>query len=104
MNIEHFRAQLQEKQAQLRERIGAIDNDFKKGRSADFAEQTSESENDEVLDGIKAEAKHELQQVTEALQRIETNRYGICVRCEGEIALKRLEALPFVTTCINCSE
>lgn len=104
MNIEHLRDTLQAKQAELQQRITAIGNDFRKGRSADFAEQTSESENDEVLENIRIEAKFELQQVNDALARIDNQHYGFCAKCAEKIAPQRLAALPYVTTCINCSE
>lgn len=104
MNIEDLKNTLENKQQQLLTRIDAIGRDFKKGRSQDFAEQSTETENDEVLDEIKQEAKLELQQVKEALSRIENNRYGRCVKCDEDIAVERLHALPYVTTCIKCAQ
>ena len=94
---------LKAKQEELLTRISAIKSDFKKGRSQDFAEQTSESENDQVLDGIHHEAKIELRLVNEALQRLEQNQYGNCSKCEQPINPERLHALPYVHTCIKCA-
>jgi len=95
---------LQNKKSELLKRIAAIENDFKKGRSQDFSEQTTETENDQVLDEIHHEAKAELKQINEALARLENNSYGICVKCEEAIPAARLEALPYVNTCINCAQ
>jgi RNA polymerase-binding transcription factor DksA len=95
---------LQNKKSELLKRIAAIENDFKKGRSQDFSEQTTETENDQVLDEIHHEAKAELKQINEALVRLENNSYGICVKCEEAISAARLEALPYVNTCINCAQ
>ncbi len=94
---------LTKKKQQLQQRISAIEADFKKGRSADFAEQTTESENDQVLDEIHHEAKIELQQVVEALHRLDNDQYGICSQCTETIDPKRLNVLPYTNICINCA-
>lgn len=94
---------LKTKQAELSTRIDAITKDFQKGRSADFAEQTTESENDQVLEEIRAEAKEELKQVNRALQRLKDDEFGQCVTCGEAIAAARLAALPYTDCCINCA-
>jgi len=104
MNDNDLLETLTNKKNELVKRITAIEKDFKKGRSQDFAEQTSETENDQVLDEIHHEAKAELQQINDALLRVENNSYGICVGCEEAIAPARLQALPYVNTCINCAK
>ena len=40
--------------------------------------------------------------ISKALLRIENGTFGICDKCEEEIAFKRLEARPFTTQCIDC--
>jgi DnaK suppressor protein len=40
--------------------------------------------------------------ISKALLRIENNTFGICDKCEEEIAFKRLEARPVTTQCIDC--
>jgi DnaK suppressor protein len=42
--------------------------------------------------------------VEEALARLESGDYGICLRCEGPISLKRLNAIPWARHCIACEE
>ena len=48
--------------------------------------------------------RNQLQQVEEALKRVKTPRYGLCSSCEEEIGLKRMNAAPWVDTCITCQE
>ncbi|TPH13227.1 TraR/DksA family transcriptional regulator [Litorilituus lipolyticus] len=96
-------AALKEKQHELATRINAIEADFHKGRSQDFAEQATETENDDVLDEIHHEAKIELKLVNEALIRLEKGIYGNCSNCDEPINPKRLTALPYTTTCIDCA-
>ena len=49
--------------------------------SADFAEQVTQRENDDVLGAISDSARVELEQVEPALRRLAAGRYGICVVC-----------------------
>jgi DnaK suppressor protein len=39
-----------------------------------------------------------------ALDRINAGEYGTCLRCEGEISTKRLQAIPWAGYCIRCQE
>jgi RNA polymerase-binding transcription factor DksA len=95
---------LLEKKIQLQQRINAIETDFKKGRSQDFAEQTSENENNEVLNEIHHEAKIELTLINQALMRFENNEYGLCSQCTEAISPERLKILPYIDTCIDCAK
>lgn len=40
----------------------------------------------------------------EALVRLDRGRYGCCAQCNGEIAERRLQALPFAVRCQGCEE
>ncbi len=42
--------------------------------------------------------------IDRALVRLDEGKYGICERCGKAIAPERLEALPFVTLCIDDQE
>ncbi len=43
-----------------------------------------------------------LQKIDEALERIQDGTYGECTACGEEIRLKRLQARPVATLCIDC--
>lgn len=43
------------------------------------------------------------QQVREALERLNDGTFGQCLSCGREIAIERLEALPFASQCIECA-
>jgi DnaK suppressor protein len=45
----------------------------------------------------------ELRRIAGALARIESGDYGLCVRCEEPIAIKRLQHDPAATLCIECA-
>ena len=72
--------------------------------SQDFADQATETENDEVVAALNHEAQHELKLVQSALRRIQNQVFGQCVECGQRIQEKRLQALPHTPVCIHCAE
>lgn len=56
----------------------------------------------EVNDSLVAGARTALREVVDALQRMESGRYGSCRDCGAPIELERLELLPQVALCIPC--
>src|ERR1019366_9365701 len=46
----------------------------------------------------------QLRLVDEALDRLDTGDYGICLGCDEPIAEKRLRALPWARYCVACQE
>jgi len=44
----------------------------------------------------------QLQDIEEALERIQEDRFGLCEECEHEIALDRLRAIPYASLCVDC--
>lgn len=55
------------------------------------------------LDLASTEQKR-LNQIDDALKRIEEGTYGDCETCGEKISLQRLKALPFARLCIKCQE
>ena len=47
--------------------------------------------------------KH-LREINDALHRIDTEMYGICLECEEPISAKRLDAVPWAKYCVTCQE
>jgi DnaK suppressor protein len=43
-----------------------------------------------------------LKKIEEAIARIDSGEYGVCESCGEQISLKRLEARPVTTLCIEC--
>jgi DnaK suppressor protein len=70
----------------------------------------------DVLDGIELAGEQgltiwslnkyfaELRLVEAALDRVAHGTYGNCLRCDEEISIKRLTALPHASLCITCQE
>jgi anaerobic ribonucleoside-triphosphate reductase len=63
-------AELRLQRDKLRARLESIQQDYKKGLSADSDDQAIELENADVLEGIAKAAAEELSQVEEKLSRL----------------------------------
>jgi len=46
----------------------------------------------------------QLRLIGEALDRLETGDYGVCLACEEPIAPKRLKAISWARYCVNCQD
>jgi RNA polymerase-binding protein DksA len=79
---------------EARELSGGLDNHL-----ADIATHTYDRELDSTLE--ETEEQH-LSHIEGALNRIEAGTYGICTNCGRPIGVERLEAMPWVTLCIDC--
>ncbi|GMA59192.1 hypothetical protein GCM10025858_36950 [Alicyclobacillus sacchari] len=55
-----------------------------------------------VGDEVREEAY--LEDIDEALKRIDAGTYGVCAECGREITSERLEAMPTARYCIDCQE
>ena len=45
-----------------------------------------------------------LREISDALRRIDSGHYGVCLECEEPISGKRLEAVPWARYCVTCQE
>ena len=81
-----------ELERQLEERLTAIQEN----------ELSAPPSVDPVAHQTVAAHRAAIEKITAALNRITQETYGRCVRCGGQIAPARLEALPYAATCIEC--
>ena len=102
-----FRDKLQEKK---REILEAYNKNKTYGKEADeegaqdIADKASNSYTKEFLFSLSNSERTLLQEVDEAIVRIETRRFGVCAACEDDMNLKRLEAVPWARLCLSCQE
>lgn len=69
------------------------------------AAETSEADIQDDIEFALIQMKSEtLHKIEEALGRLENGTYGYCFECGGEIAERRLRALPFAVRCRACEE
>jgi DnaK suppressor protein len=108
MDTEYFREELLKLRVELQE-IEQTGNE---------AAQTVELDQSRVgrlsrMDALQAQAMSieskrrrniKTQRIDAALQRIEKDEFGICLKCEEEIDPKRLEVDPAAPLCIDCAK
>jgi YteA family regulatory protein len=74
--------------------LSAYDN-----HTSDLATETFEREKDVTL---RRQARHMLELVERALNKLDAGTYGICDRCGRPIGVERLAARPYAVLCYDC--
>ncbi len=112
-NIEQLKDSLLKEKGQLEEELKSVGrknpsnpNDWEgtpgETEYVDLSDENSLADKFEVFEersAIEAELETSLNEVTEAIERIEKGVYGICNICEKEIEDERIEANPAAKTC-----
>jgi DnaK suppressor protein len=75
-------------------REGGFDDDPADAGSASFERETAQS--------LSNHARKLLQEIDDALRRIDAGTYGVCENCGQRIEPERLEALPYARLCLDC--
>jgi DnaK suppressor protein len=70
----------------------------------DIADKASSSYTKEFLFSLSDGERVLLQQIDQALARIEEGNFGLCTHCGSLIPEKRLEAVPWTPYCVDCME
>jgi DnaK suppressor protein len=107
LDTKAVRERLLKRREELRQRASDASADLRHEAdplSADFAEQVTQRENDDVLGAISHSAQAELQQVEAALRRLASGRYASCAVCGEDIEPERLAAVPYTDRCRSCAE
>ena len=69
-----------------------------------MADEANDTAEQETMHTIQNQIQHELEQVNEALARMEAGTYGTCANCGKPINPARLDARPFSIYCIDCQQ
>jgi len=111
IDTEHFRERLLDERARVQEAIdylhaqhpGSLEDETQEipsdNHPGDVATYTLDREIDYTLEENEGRV---LAAIDGALERIDNGTFGTCRTCGQEIALERLEALPYTTQCIDC--
>lgn len=108
IDTQRVEARLRERADEIAQRRAHLRGDsggWNNGELADYDQhpgdqgtETFEQELDESTDMILEE---EARRVKEAQQALSEGRYGLCVVCDEEIPLERLDAIPETVRCIQ---
>ncbi len=102
-DIDKIRQQLEQDLEKLVVRAEQIENRLREPGDEDWEEQATQRENDQVLESLGIRAVKEIEEIKQALHRIEHGTYGICAGCKQQIELERLELLPCALKCTKCA-
>jgi len=107
INTNHFKEILLMRKAELEKILFNLSNDIQElnrcevKEDGDFAAASMDSDREYQ---IYLNQKKELEEINEALKKIEEGTYGICEMCEEEISEERLKVKPYAKYCIICRE
>lgn len=101
---EGYRRQLQDKRTDVLAALGIkFDTLARMGRVAE--EDQAQITHDEFVSlHLNSMDFVQLRLVDEALGRLESGDYGVCLACDEAIPPKRLRALPWARYCVPCQE
>jgi RNA polymerase-binding protein DksA len=57
-----------------------------------------------VLSRLERRQRHELDEIEDALARLENGTFGLCESCGRAIPLARLRAMPAARRCLDCQK
>lgn len=100
----NYRQMLSEKKRELLVDLGVkFDAIALMGRVAE--EDQAQMSHDEHIHLSRNQHQYEvLKMIDEAVDRLEAGDFGVCMRCEEQIPVKRLQVLPWAKYCVRCQE
>ena len=103
VDITRHKQQIETRLAELNDRLKNVGEALDVTADPDLGDQAIELQDDEVLEGLGRAGEREIQLLGRALVRIENGTYGICKKCDEEIAVERLDAVPYAVLCRHCA-
>ncbi len=111
VETDRFRGQLLEERRRVEQALGRLHEENSSTITDGEEEETFDNHlgdaatvtfNREMDYSLEENSEHVLAAIDAALGRIEEGTFGTCVRCGRPIGEERLEAIPYVTKCIEC--
>ena len=84
LDIAQIKRQLDDRLEALSRRIEEVEGELRTTPSANFGDQATDTEADEVLEGLEESAWLEIAHIRAAQKRIDSGVYGECAQC-GEL-------------------
>jgi RNA polymerase-binding transcription factor len=105
-NATALRSELEAEQGRLLAMIAQmeIESDENLGYGNHMADDATEAFEQAKDLALLQNAQRLLEQVGDALGRLDDGTYGTCENCGTPIDPARLEALPYVTLCLRCAQ
>ena len=105
LNLQSIRKELEKQRETLLERIHEEQEYLRLDEAnpdrTDLAQEYSSAERRAAL---LSQMEESLQEVDDALERLDDGTYGKCTNCGKPIPAARLEAIPQTPYCVNCQQ
>lgn len=88
----------------MSEASGDVDSKDVSGHVQHMADVATDMYDREFSMSLASTEREILQKIDDALKRLHTTGYGLCVDCKKPIAEARLKAIPYAETCLKCQE
>lgn len=105
-SIDALRSDLEEERGQLTSQLadlgvgdGAEELEYDDNFADSSAVTAAKAENEALVLRLQERLDH----VRAALGRMDDGTFGTCTQCGKQISAERLEAMPEVSTCVDCS-
>jgi RNA polymerase-binding transcription factor DksA len=112
-DVQRFRAALLALRARIKGDFSHLTDEAMRARAEvegvsmaaapDMADQGSDSYEHDLSLSLLQNQEHTLEEIAEALERINRGTFGSCEECGGAIARPRLQALPYTRHCVSCA-
>ena len=102
-----LRRMLIERRRSMQDEVQGRIRDGRSGRHKEVSDDLEYSDADvqgDIECALLQMRAETLARIDEALGRLDAGKYGSCFECAGEIAERRLRALPFAVRCQACEE
>jgi RNA polymerase-binding transcription factor len=106
LDLDQFQKMLETERINLQQRI---DLEMKSVQSysdatPDLLDVAATTTAQSEIIGLLNHLKEKQTQIDEAIQRLKTGKFGICVHCGTDIEIERLQVKPYAKYCIKCKE
>ena len=105
--LEKYRRLLQEKKTTLLAELAKTkhaEEETTEESTQDIADRAVSSYTREFLYSLNDTERSTIQQIDQALSRIEDGTYGLCLNCGTPMNERRLLAIPWSRHCLECQE
>ena len=107
---ERLEALRQRLESQRDEILNMYKQDLRAGQESaddgteDIVDRANNAYNRELMFSLSDTERTTLLQIENAIRRMDEGTYGRCANCGRNIAIARLEALPWARFCVDCQE
>ncbi len=105
--VDEFRRRLSEQRRDLLRTLSLTDDELatlETHQAGALVEDAATETVGAILSRLEGQQKRELDEIEDALRRLETGTFGVCESCARAIPLARLRATPAARHCLDCQK